>query len=96
MLKDELAKYIRNELERGASKDKILEFLKVGGWSEADIQNGFVEYEKLKKSGVYEDFKIIPSSRMGIKHHILSGIFLTIVALLALLMAWAYIVGGNP
>lgn len=96
MLKDELAKYIRSELERGTSKDKILEFLKVGGWSELDIENGFVEYEKLKKSGVYEDFKIVSLSKKGVKHHILSGIFLTVITIVTIFVVWAYIVGGNP
>lgn len=95
MQKDELLRYIKKDLDQGATKEKIVAYLTVGGWDKNDIEKAFQEIQKNSNAGAY-NFDLDPNKarRERIAKYI-SKFFFIIFIIIIIFLIIAYIVGGE-
>ena len=92
---DELARYIRSELQHGTPKSAVIPGLIAGGWPAADVERVFAEVEQNIKKGAYP----APATGYAVqthKHHFFKNTFLVLVVLAVAFLAVAYYLGGQP
>lgn len=95
MIKSDLVEYIRKELSMGTNRDTLLISLKAGGWNEQDINDSFLEFDKISKgeknTGLFVRNIKDPHTRSHIIGTTVRSIFLLVITFLII----AYILGGE-
>jgi hypothetical protein len=92
MIKSDLVLYIKKELDVGTSKETLMTSLKAGGWTEQDINDSFLEYEKIKRQTTKPSFSLGMVPVKNTFRNFVRVIFITLIAFLTI----AYIIGGEP